>query len=194
MRSDTRHVVNVSGMIREDLRLAHRANPIHDLETQFFDIGDDDIYEPDLHTPQVPTTQSIRELVENDPISWLDIASATSGAASGAANMTSNVVRGAASLVPIVRDFSPVAEAASSVVRVAGRSLVDVTPPLLRLGTRGVLGGVNLTSQATRNVTGAMVSLVQAGLPISSRGHDHLGRNGIQFGDAFHNWIANNRL
>ena len=108
--------------------------------------------------------------------------------------MTGNAARGAASLVPIVRDFIPVAEAASSIVRVGARGLFDVTPPLLRLGTRGVLGGVNLTSQATRNVTGAMASLVQAGLPVSSRGHDHLGRNGIQFGDSFHNWIANSRL
>ena len=200
-----RHEQNVqrtAGQARQSLEVAHRQNPIHDLETQFFDIGDDDI--PD-YRPQVPPTgddrprvEYIREMVENDPISWFDLANTAMQTTGAVANATSNVVRGAAGLVPVVRDLVPVASAASSIAGTlavgAGRGVIQVTPPLARAGTRGVLGTARLTSQATRGVASAMASLVQAGMPISSRGHDHLGRNGIQIADSFGNFMATHRL
>jgi hypothetical protein len=186
---------------RQDIQLAHRANPINDI-TDFYDIYDDDEI-PD-HRPSVPTTsddrpriQYIRELVEPDPISWYDLAASAIETTGAVANATGNVARGAASLVPVVRDLVPVASAASSIAGTlavgAGRGVIGATPPLTRLGYRGIVGGINLTSQATRGVTNAMASLVQAGLPISSRGHDHLGRSGIQIADSFGNFMATNR-
>ena len=83
------NVHQVANQARRSLEAGHRMNPIHEFETQFFDMADSDeedipIYRPNTHTPHV-----------NPQISFVDVANtalATTGAVAGAAQLGANVV------------------------------------------------------------------------------------------------------
>ena len=81
-----------------------------------------------------------------------------------------------------------IANATATIAPIAGQALMLGG----RLGGRALLGSARLTSAATRGVANAMSSLVQAGLPVSHRGHDHLNRAGINI--SVQDFIHNNRM
>ena len=76
-----------------------------------------------------------------------------------------------------------IANAGAAVAPLLG-NLMQAAPPALMLGGRVALStarlGASMTSSASRGVANAMSNLVQAGMPVSHRGHDHLERHGIR--------------
>ena len=181
-------VQNVASEARGMLSQAHRANPIHEIE--FFDIGDEEdvpVYQPNLHTPQVPSTitspDEIAQMERDFQLTQPGILDVAGGVLQGVGSVARGVGTVAQGVAPIV------GEAARGIYQVAavGAPLVSGTGQALQLAPR-------LTSAAARNVADAMRSLAQAGLPISHRGHDHLERAGVRIADSIGNFVVGHRL
>jgi DNA-binding phage protein len=89
-----------------------------------------------------------------------------------------------------------IANAGAAVAPLLG-GLIQGTGQGLMLGGRAALGtarlGASVTSSASRGVANAMSSLMQAGMPISHRGHDHLERNGINITQGLGHFMRSHR-
>ena len=183
------NVANVAQQARAEMERAHLQNPIHEFETQFFDLTDDEgsdsdipIYRPNLHTPQVPL---------GGRISWADVANTalqTTGSLANAgaqgAYATGAIVQAGASAMGTVAP--PLAMGLASAAPVAGRALVGSA----RLGGRAAIGSARLTSVAARNLASALGGLVQAGMHVNHRGEDFMSRRGVRATDMIsaHRW------
>ena len=184
-----RNVQNVAIEARGMLSQAHRANPIHEIE--FFDIGDDPedvpVYQPNLHTPQVPITyrpspEELAQMEREFQLTQPGILNVAGGVLQGVGQGVGSVARG----IGAVAQMAPIVEAARGIYQVAavGAPLVSGS---MQLAPR-------LTSAASRNVANAMAALAQAGLPISHRGHNHLERAGVRIADSIGNFVVAHRL
>ena len=182
------------------LEAGHRANPIHEFETQFYDLTDSDeedipIYRPNTHTPQV-----------NPRITFLDVANtalATTGSLAQAtaqtALATGQVAQLGASVVGALGP--PVIGGALAIAPHAGRAIAGSITGSARLtgqaavgSARIALGSARLTSHAARGVANAFSSLVQRSMPITHRGDDYLAREGINVVGGIGSFVLANRM
>ena len=190
------NVQSVANQAVQMISQAHMANPIHQIEARASPLAfilaeedDDELpisYAPrrdPLPLPQVPSTgreqsslppqvdyeRGARALIE---------AGRTDGRSDGPLSATSALDLANTAL----QTTGAIANAGAAVAPLLG-GLIQGTGQGLVLGGRAALGtarlGASVTSSASRGVANAMSSLMQAGMPVSHRGHDHLERNGI---------------
>ena len=188
-----RNVQNVASEARSMLSQAHRANPIHEIE--FFDIGDEDpvdpedvpVYQPNLHTPQVPSTITYRptpeELAQMEREFQLT--------QPGILDVAGGVLQGVGS---VARGVGAVAQGVAPIAGEAARGMYQVAAVGAPLVSGSMQLAPRLTSAAARNVANAMAAVAQAGLPISHRGHNHLERAGVRIADSIGNFVVAHRL
>ena len=181
------NVQSVANQARQMINEAHLANPIHQMERArasplaFILAEQDDDELPITYTPrrdplplpsvppQVDYERAARALNE---AGRTDTGTSVLDLANTAMQTTGAIANAGAAVAPLLGGLM---QAAPPVIQGTGQALM--------LGGRAALGtarlGASVTSSATRGVANAMSSLMQAGMPVSHRGHDHLERNGI---------------
>ena len=201
-------VLRVAEQARQSLAVAHRQNPIHDISHHF--IGDDEdiedvpVFQPNLHTPQVPTTITYRpsadELARMDrefqatQPGLLDMIGAAGGFLQGVGSVAQGVgtIAGAVAQ-PAARELMQASlaggSAAMQVAAVGG-------PPLARGAGRLALGtlrgGLSVTSHTARGVTSALQGLAALGMPVQRRAERF--HEGINVAEGFGRLMANQHI
>ena len=195
------NVQSVANQAVQNINEAHLVNPIHLMDRArasplafiLAEEDDDDIpisypRRDPLPLPAVPDYErAARALNEagrtNTGTSALDFANT-------ALQTTGAIANAGAAVAPLLGGLMQVAPP------VAG-AVIQGTGQALMLGGRAALGtarlGASVTSSASRGVANAMSSLMQAGMPISHRGHDHLERNGINITQGLGHFMRSHR-
>ena len=199
-----RNEQNVQAVANQAVQMfnqAHLVNPIHQFERArasplaFILAEEDDDQLPisyprrddPLPLPAVPARdyeRASRALIEAGRTDTGDgPLSATLDLANTALQTTGAIANAGAAVAPLLGD--------------AARGLAPIAGQALMLGGRAALGtarlGGAMTSSATRGVANAMSSLMQVGLPVSHRGHDHLERNGINVTQGLGHFMRSHR-
>ena len=203
------NVQSVANQARQMINEAHLVNPIHQFERArasplafiLAEQDDDELpitYAPrrdPLPLPQVPpqvdyerAARALNEAGRTDTGRSGGPLSATSvlDLANTAMQTTGAIANAGAAVAPLLGGLM---QAAPPVIQGTGQALM--------LGGRAALGtarlGASVTSSASRGVANAMSSLMQAGMPVSHRGHDHLERNGINIAQGLGHFMRAHR-